>query len=93
MNFKDLDDLIHKSDAKEIVLDSDIVLDDGEESEYLEGIKLDIDDLVINGNGHLIDACGKHEYSNAQAKSGFGRSFSKMDFQRTAAERLKIAAI
>ena len=57
-NFKYLDDLIH-SCAKEIVLDSDIVLSDGEESEYKDGIKLDVDDLVIDGNGHIVDACGK----------------------------------
>ena len=54
-NFKYLDDLIH-SGAKEIILDSDIVLSDGEESEYKDGIKLDMDDLTINGNGHTIDA-------------------------------------
>ena len=56
-NFKYLDDLIH-SGVKEIVLDSDIVLDKKEESEYLEGIKLDVDDLIIDGNGHAIDAQG-----------------------------------
>ena len=54
-NFKYLDELIH-SGAKEIVLDSDIVLSDGEESEYLEGIKLDVDDLTLDGNGHIIDS-------------------------------------
>ena len=54
-NFKYLDELIH-SDEKEIILDSDIVLSDGEESEYKDGITLDIDDLVIDGNGHTIDA-------------------------------------
>lgn len=57
-NFKYLDDLI-RSGAKEIVLDSDIVLSDDEESEYNDGIKLDVDDLVIDGNGHSIDANGK----------------------------------
>ena len=57
-NFKYLDDLIH-SGAKEIILDSDIVLGDGEESDYKHGIKLDVDDLVIDGNGHSIDAQGK----------------------------------
>ncbi|WP_407377199.1 TIR domain-containing protein [Methanobrevibacter sp.] len=57
-NFKYLDDLIH-SGVKEIVLDSDIVLEDVEESEYYFGIKLDVDDLVIDGNGHKIDVCGK----------------------------------
>lgn len=55
MNFKDLDDLIH-SGVKEIVLDSDIVLDDGEESQYLAGIKIDVDDLIIDGNGYAISA-------------------------------------
>ncbi len=56
-NFKYLDDLIH-SDVKEIVLDSDIVLSDKEESEYVAGIKLNVDDLVIDGNNHTIDARG-----------------------------------
>ena len=57
-NFKYLNELIH-SGAKEIVLDSDIVLGDDEESQYLEGIELDVDDLAIDGNGHTIDARGK----------------------------------
>ena len=57
-NFRYLDDLIH-SGANEIVLDSDIVLGDGEESEYEDGIKLDVDDLAIDGNGHSIKAQGK----------------------------------
>ena len=54
-NFKYLDDLIH-SGAKEIVLDSDIVFGDGEVYGYGDGIKLDVDDLVIDGNGHTIYA-------------------------------------
>ncbi len=57
-DFSYLDELIH-SGVKEIVLDSDIILGDGEESEYEEGIKLYIDDLVIDGNGHAIDARSK----------------------------------
>lgn len=58
MNFRDLDELIH-SGVKEIFLDSDFILDDAEESDYKEGIELDIDDLVIDGNNHTIDAKGK----------------------------------
>lgn len=58
MNFKYLDDLIHNG-TKEIVLTSDIVLDDEEVSKYLDGIKLDVDGLTIDGDGHSIDACGK----------------------------------
>ena len=57
-NFKYLDDLIHKG-VKEIVLDSDIVLDDLEQSQYSEGIKIDVDYVVIDGNGHSIDAKNK----------------------------------
>ena len=56
-NFKYLDNLIH-SGAKEIILDSNIVLGDDEESEYKDGIKLDVDDLTIDGNGYTIDAQG-----------------------------------
>lgn len=56
--FKHLDDLIH-SGAKEISLDSDIILDESEELDYAEGISLDVDGLVIDGNGHCVDACGK----------------------------------
>lgn len=57
-NFKYLNLLIHRG-AKDIVLDSDIVLDDDEESKYKEGIKLDVDDFIIDGNGHTIDARAK----------------------------------
>lgn len=57
-NFRYLDFMIHGGE-NEIILDYDIILADGEESEYLDGIELDVDDIVINGNGHIIDACGK----------------------------------
>ena len=57
-NFKYLDGLIHCG-ANEIVMDSDIVLSDGEESEYEDGIVLNGVDFILDGNGHTIDACGK----------------------------------
>ena len=57
-NFKYLDELIH-SGVKNIDLTSDIVLESNEKNEYLGGIKLDIDDLVIDGKGYAIDAKGK----------------------------------
>ena len=56
-NFKCLDDLI-SSGAKEITLDSDIIIKDSEVSIYNQGIILETD-IVINGNGHVIDARGK----------------------------------
>ena len=68
MNFRDFDDLIH-SGANEIVLDSDIILSDDEESEYLDGIRLDVDNLIIDGNNHSIDACGKARIFLIVAKS------------------------
>ena len=55
-NFRYLDFLIHGGE-KEIILDSDIILGDDDASEYLDGIELDMDDIVIDGNGHIIDAC------------------------------------
>ena len=67
-NFKYLDDLIH-SGAKEIVLDSDIVLSEAEQSQYLEGIRLDADDLTIDGNGHTIDAQGKARIFHCTGKN------------------------
>lgn len=54
-NFKYLDDLIH-SGEKEIVLDSDITYNSEEDS---GSIKLDVDELTIDGNGHTINAKGK----------------------------------
>lgn len=54
-NFKYLDDLIH-SGEKEIVLDSNIILEDGEELLYRDGIQLDVEGITIDGNGHTICA-------------------------------------
>ena len=54
-DFKYLDYLIH-SGLAEIMLNSDIMLDEGEESIYGEGIRLDGENLTIDGNGHTIDA-------------------------------------
>ena len=70
---KYLDDLIH-SGADEIVLNSDIVLE--------KSIELDVDDIVIDGNNHVIRATGKSRIFNVTAnnvtikniifKDGFG---------------------
>lgn len=67
-NFKYLDDLIH-SGVNEIVLDSDIVLGDGEKSKYFTGIELDVDDLVIDGRGHIIDARDKTRILECSARN------------------------
>jgi hypothetical protein len=54
-NFKYLDELIH-SGKRRIRLDCDIILDDEERVDYLHGIKIDVDGLVIDGDDHSIDA-------------------------------------
>ena len=56
-NFRYLSDLIH-SGVNEIVLDSDIIIDE-DELDFKDGILIDIDDLTIDGNGHTIDGNGK----------------------------------
>ena len=45
-NFKYLDDLIH-SNTKNISLTYDTLLDDEEELNYIDGIKLDVDDVDL----------------------------------------------
>ena len=57
-NFKYLDNLIN-SGEKEINLDADIILDDNEKYGYINGIKVETIGLIVNGNGHTIDAQGK----------------------------------
>ena len=67
-NFKYLDELI-QSGVKEIVLDSDISLGHNEKSKYPSGIRLTVDDLVIDGNGHSIDACQQTSIFYCNAKN------------------------
>ena len=58
-DFGYLDKKIHESDAKEIILDEDICFENYERDFYEGGIELDIDNLVIDGNGKTIDASDK----------------------------------
>lgn len=72
-NFRYLDDLIN-SGKDEIHLDADIVLDASEKYKYKDGIKFSRNNLVINGDGHTIDACGKviifdSSYTNVTLKN------------------------
>lgn len=55
MNFRDLDELIH-SGLKEIRLDCDITMDPEKDRDYVHGIRIDVDDIVIDGSNHVIDA-------------------------------------
>ena len=56
-NFRYLHDLIDSSHGKKIKLEYDIVLGDGEESEFPNGIMFMCSEF--DGNGHTIDARGK----------------------------------
>lgn len=67
-NFTYLDELIH-SGEKNIVLDSNIILGEGEESKYPEGIYITANDLVIDGNGYTIDGLGKTLIFQCNAKN------------------------
>lgn len=67
MNFKDLDSLIH-SNNKRITLTSDVILDDGEELIYKNGIDINLDALIIDGGGHTIDARGKTRIFNIRSR-------------------------
>lgn len=67
MNFKNLDSLIH-SNGRRIALTSDVVLEDGEELIYKNGIDINSDSLIIDGMGHTIDACGRTRIFNIRSK-------------------------
>ena len=54
-SFMNLDDLIH-SGLNEIVLDSNYSFDSSKDGLYNLGIRLDIDGLIIDGNGFTVDA-------------------------------------
>lgn len=62
-DFRYLDGLIH-SGVNEITLDSDITFSDGDD---LNSINLDVDGLVIDGNGFAVDACRKTRIFNCTA--------------------------
>ncbi len=55
LNFNDLDNLIHNGE-KLINIESDFKLDNTKDTDYKEGININIDDLVIDGNNKTIDA-------------------------------------
>lgn len=57
-SFDYLNNLIHGIE-KNIILDSDIYLDDSEKSTFKKGIIIDRDGMIIDGNNHCIDANGK----------------------------------
>ncbi len=68
-DFGHLDRIIHKSNEKEIFLEDDILFENYEKEYYEGGIELDIDDLVIDGNGKTIDGDGKSRIFTVTGKN------------------------
>ena len=66
--FLELDNLIHQTEGK-IILENDISIGSHELSFYEGGIDLDIDDLVIDGQGRSIDGASKSRIFNVCAKN------------------------
>ena len=67
-DFTYLDELIHNSDSKEIILSHDISFEYYEIDFYEGGIELDIDGLVFDGNNHAIDGKGLSRIFTASSK-------------------------
>lgn len=57
MNFKEFEELI-KSGQKEIVLNEDVLLAEGEDEIYLDVIEINTEGFVIDGKNHTIDGKG-----------------------------------
>lgn len=66
-NFKYLNNLIQNN--TKIILTSDIILDDDEEEVYKFGIEINKDDVIIEGNGHIIDAKNKTRIFEVKCKN------------------------
>lgn len=56
-DFRHLNDLIQKG-TKEIVLESDIQITGQQRKDFAKGIQIKVDELIIDGKGHTIDANG-----------------------------------
>ena len=67
-NFTVLEDLIHNSSDNLVVLNSDFALSNHELNFFEGGIDLDRDDLIIDGNNHIIDGKQRTRIFNVLAK-------------------------
>lgn len=84
MNFQEFIDLI-ESGIEEITLTENILLEKGEEEEFIEGIEISTDGLIIDGKNHTIDGNGKVSILSIKAsnitlkniifKNGFSEDF------------------
>ena len=58
MNFKEFEELIN-SGQKEITLNEDVILAEGEDEIYLDVIEINTEGLVIDGKNHTINGKNK----------------------------------
>lgn len=58
MNFREFEELINSGEEK-IVLTEDVVAEDFEKTDYMMGIDINADNIIIDGDCHIIDAKGK----------------------------------
>ena len=65
MNFKEFEQLIN-SGVEEIFLTENVLLEDCEEEDYISGIEINADNLIIEGNGHIIDGNKKNTFAEGQ---------------------------
>ena len=68
MNFREFEELIN-SGAKEITLTEDVILEVLEEDDYQEGIEINADNIIIDGNCHAIDGNKKTPLLNVNASN------------------------
>ena len=66
-DFRHLEDLIKSN--REIILTSDIILSEGEESVFPEGIEIKGDGITIDGAGFMIDAKQKTRFFRITGKN------------------------
>lgn len=66
--FKYLNELIQEGN-NEITIDSDIILTNSEAEIFSEGIPIDVDNIIINGDGHTIDAHNQSRIFKNNAKN------------------------
>ncbi len=68
MNFREFEELINNG-LREISLTEDVILEDLEKKDYLEGIEINADNIIINGNCHTIDGNKKTPLLNVNASN------------------------
>lgn len=67
-NFTYLNQLIHNGE-KEVQLEHDIILGENEEKKFYNGIRINSDNIIIDADGHTIDARGLTRIFNITAEN------------------------